>query len=171
MTRKRTSSASEMIYDALCTLLIEKQKEYSELSIQDIVDEAGVCRNSFYRSYDSKDDILIRKYDELFLQDSKTEVSSYTQFLNDIFETVKENKRFFLAFYHSNTGKYFDLISKHLIRSNTDLDIDQIDAEHYYHYASKAWIGLGIITEWVKRGCDMPVSELSDLLLNFDIRK
>ena len=31
MTRKRTSSASEMIYDALCTLLIEKQKTISTM--------------------------------------------------------------------------------------------------------------------------------------------
>jgi AcrR family transcriptional regulator len=165
-------SVSQMIYEALCTLLIEEKRDYNDLSIQDIVEKAGVCRNSFYRNYDSKDDILISKFNRIFLPDAPKNMENDPKdafdFLYGVFSLIKENRRFFLAFYYSNTRKYFEMISSYLIATNTSQDITDVGPSDYYHYASKVWISLGLFTEWIIRNCDLPVDELCDQILNYD---
>ena len=172
MTHKRKMSVSQMIYEALCTLVIEEKRDYNDLSIQDIVEKAGVCRNSFYRNYDSKDDILISKFNQIFLpeepKNTKNDSKDAHEFLCYVFSLIKENRRFFLTFYYSNTRKYFEMISSYLIATNTIRNITDVDSSDYYHYASKVWISLGLFTEWIIRNCDLPVDELCDQILNFD---
>ena len=175
MTHKRKMSVAQMIYEALCTLLIEDKRDYSDLSIQDIVEKAGVCRNSFYRNYDSKDDILISKFNQIFLpetpKNTENDPKNAHEFLCAVFSLIKENKRFFLAFYYSNTRKYFELISSYLISTNTIRNITDVNSSDYYHYASKVWISLGLFTEWIIRNCDLSINELCDQILNFDFTK
>jgi Transcriptional regulator len=58
---KRTQSAKDLISETLCNL-IEQKKKYQDISISDITNEGWVCRNSFYRIFNSKDDILKEKF-------------------------------------------------------------------------------------------------------------
>lgn len=51
-----TKLAKECIYTALLQLL--EKKPYEHITIQEIVDRAGVSRMAYYRNYESKDDIL-----------------------------------------------------------------------------------------------------------------
>lgn len=172
MTKKRKASAAQLIYEALCTLLIDEGRDYAGLNIQDIVEKAGVCRNSFYRNYTSIDDILISKYDQIFVPEAERKTESEPpdayEFLFSVFSLVKENRRFFLAFYYSNTRKYFERISSYLIATNTQRNIREVDPSDYYHYAAKVWISLGLLTEWVIRGCDLPIGDLCRQILDFD---
>lgn len=46
----------ESIQDALIILM--GKKEYSEISVTEIVKKAGVSRTAYYRNYNSKDDVL-----------------------------------------------------------------------------------------------------------------
>jgi AcrR family transcriptional regulator len=56
--KSRTVERTEgWIFQALMSLLDEKS--YSRISISDITKKAGVARTSFYRHYQSKDDILL----------------------------------------------------------------------------------------------------------------
>lgn len=164
-----------MIYEALCCLLIEEGQDYNNLNIQDIVEKAGVCRNSFYRNYSSKDDILISRFNQIFIPDpeksKEKEPGDAYEFLYFVFSLIKENRRFFLALYYSNTRKYFELISSYLIASNTQHDIKEVDSSDYYHYAAKVWISLGLFTEWIIRDCDLPIDELCKAVLEFDFTK
>lgn len=59
---KRPVSVSELICDALLRL-IKRGRPYAEITIQEIADEAGACRNSFYRNCSSKADISAKDYD------------------------------------------------------------------------------------------------------------
>ncbi len=58
---KQTKRTRKWIFNATMKLL--GKKPYDEIKIANITDEAGVARQSFYRNFDSKDDIL-RKYIE-----------------------------------------------------------------------------------------------------------
>jgi hypothetical protein len=58
---KRTRS---WIFEALMTLMDEKP--YSEITVSDIVEKAGIARQTFYRSYDNKDDVILQFFDKLF---------------------------------------------------------------------------------------------------------
>ena len=63
--RKRLVKVTDLIVEGLCRLVENGEKPFSELTVQDIVDEAGVCRNSFYRNYAEKDDIFRKQFAEM----------------------------------------------------------------------------------------------------------
>lgn len=61
------------VYITEAFLLLLKKKEYREISITEICKKAGVTRMSFYRNFESKEDILFRKVRDItdsFLKDS-----------------------------------------------------------------------------------------------------
>lgn len=47
-------------------LLLMKQKHFSEITVTDITAKAGVSRLTFYRNFESKEDILLRYFDTIF---------------------------------------------------------------------------------------------------------
>ena len=58
MKIKREALVSEYIEEAL--LLLLEKKEYKAITISEICQKAGVTRMSFYRNFESKEDILRR---------------------------------------------------------------------------------------------------------------
>lgn len=49
------------VYITEAFLLLLKKKEYKKISITEICKKAGVTRMSFYRNFESKEDILLKK--------------------------------------------------------------------------------------------------------------
>lgn len=71
MKIKREALVSVYITEAL--LLLLKKKEYKDISIVEICKKAGVTRMSFYRNFESKEDILrkkVRYITDSFLEES-----------------------------------------------------------------------------------------------------
>ena len=71
MKIKREALVSVYITEAL--LLLLKKKEYKDISIVEICKKAGVTRMSFYRNFESKEDILFKKVRDVtdsFLKES-----------------------------------------------------------------------------------------------------
>lgn len=56
----------EYITDAMFKLL--EKKDYARITVQDLVDRAGVCRASFYRNYFTMDEVIDRFLDGLFTE-------------------------------------------------------------------------------------------------------
>ena len=56
MKIKREALVGEYITDAL--LLLMQRKDYKDISITELCEKAGVTRMSFYRNFESKEDIL-----------------------------------------------------------------------------------------------------------------
>jgi AcrR family transcriptional regulator len=71
---KRPCKVTALICEALCQLIQEK-RPYEDISLQEIVDKAGVCRNSFYRNYHSKEDIFKEKFQEVCAESGQVFVS------------------------------------------------------------------------------------------------
>lgn len=61
---KRSKQSAEAIFMALTQLI--KQKDYSSITITDIVSEAKIGRTTFYRCFDSIDDVLQHQCDSSF---------------------------------------------------------------------------------------------------------
>ena len=59
MKIKREALVDVYITEALLRLL--KKKEYRDISITEICERAGVTRMSFYRNFESKEDILVKR--------------------------------------------------------------------------------------------------------------
>lgn len=138
------------------------------------MDEAGVCRNSFYRNYRSMDDIFQKRFLKI-CKDSDTLFRDGTPYdYYDVFASVctqyQKNKRFFKCFYKADPKSYFDTIIHQIILSNTLPDTTVLAPEDYYIYACKAWTGMDIATEWLSRDCGISVEELTDILRRFALK-
>lgn len=66
---KCSYESSAMIYDALVTLMDEK--EYSKIKINELCERAKLGRVTFYRHYDTIDDVLRKKLDDHLLDFKK----------------------------------------------------------------------------------------------------
>ena len=166
--RKRLVKVSDMIADGLCDLIEKGEKPYSELTVQDIVDAAGVCRNSFYRNYDGKDDIFRKQFLAFSNEpDDEPPLQHFDYF--DIFRYAcrlfDRHQRFFRCFYRANPAMYFETIVGRVIQSNAPGAIPA--PQEYYLYAARAWTGIGLMTEWLLRGCDLSIDELTAVLKTF----
>lgn len=79
MKTKRKALVDIYITEAL--LLLLKKKEYKDISITEICKKAGVSRISFYRNFESKEDILLKKIKNVtdsFLKESAISYKSDT---------------------------------------------------------------------------------------------
>ena len=60
---QKNTYVKRQITDALLSLL--KEKPLSDISVSELTDKAGIGRVSFYRNYQSKEDILREESDRL----------------------------------------------------------------------------------------------------------
>lgn len=84
-----------------------RDKEYDEISIQDIVDKAGFSRNTYYRNFNNIDEILdyyLDSYVDKFIADSK--IHSLPVDSNEYFNVVTNH------FTDSQTIKLYSLLIK-----------------------------------------------------------
>ena len=61
---KRAIRSSNMIFDALDVLI--DQKNYQDITVSELVDQAQVGRATFYRNFDNIEDVLRFKCDQVF---------------------------------------------------------------------------------------------------------
>lgn len=62
---KRSYESSGMIYNALAELM--KEKPYDKIKINELCERAKLGRVTFYRHYDTIDDVLRKKFDDMLL--------------------------------------------------------------------------------------------------------
>jgi AcrR family transcriptional regulator len=65
----KKQEANEFVKECITTALLKmlKERDFSDITITDLVKRAGVSRISFYRNYESKEDVL-RKHIHLLLK-------------------------------------------------------------------------------------------------------
>lgn len=155
------------ITQALFSLM--KKKNYGSISITEITNKAGVGRNSFYRNFNSKEDII-----EKWIQNITND------FLNTSNISLKNdsNKTYFIKLF-SHLVKYKDeaiLISNanltHLLKNefeNRLLAIYKNDFNNYKSYFLAGGI-FNVYYYWLINGSKETPEELSTKLVNL-IRK
>lgn len=100
--RLSNEESNRFTCECLKTALIHlvAQKNYNDISVSELIKEAGVSRNSFYRNYGTMDALLntvkedaISAVSELLKSRDKYEIK--TDWYLDIFRIVKERQREF----------------------------------------------------------------------------
>ena len=61
---KRTKKSAELIFNSFSLLLSEKK--YEDIKVTEVIEKAQVSRATFYRNYDSLEDILRYECDQKF---------------------------------------------------------------------------------------------------------
>ncbi len=171
---KRSIQSSKWIYGALTKLM--NKMDYKDIRVTEIVKEAELGRATFYRNFDSKDDVLQYICDKTFKE--------LLDFFNEYQKkySVQQNSEFlkpFLYFFDKHT-----LIVKQLIQADkqnmlsTSLAkaleafkpqyrkmVADADKTWDYFVAIRCGVTISVLIQWIKNEKNIHPEELSNLLL------
>ena len=160
-----SDSVKEAIIIALVQLM--EKKDFHKITIQNIVDRAGVGRSSFYRNFSSKEDILSRYISSIF-DATKYEQSPYAEdklrdYIISQFRVCRKNHRFFRSLQKNNL--------LYLLYQQATLNAKQnIDTFGLYYNAYQAVFcsngTIGVIIEWIERDFQESEEDLADMFID-----
>lgn len=168
---KRSMQSVQMIIDALLQLLNHKQLQ--KISIKDLCESAGVGRVTFYRHFDSIDDVLRRHCDDRFDQLRQYLLNYYKDSQSEPFL-----KPLLMYWYHDSQ------ILEILIRYNkqdmireafmqmiqtmkkksvqTGISDDNMSS---YQLVIQSSVAIAVLGKWIENGKDVPPDALSQSIL------
>lgn len=159
----RKNAVIQDINHALLDLL--KTKSLSDISISEITTTAQVSRNSFYRNFSSKEEI-IEKYIHSLLKTWKeeydlTEKDSNPELFGSLFHHLKEHQDLYLLLKERDL---FYLFSKAYLSLFGPTEEDN----NFAAYTKGFMAGgvLGWIEEWFNRGLQESAETMTTLLVN-----
>lgn len=133
--------AKDYITQALFLLI--NLKNYDEITITDIAKKAGVTRISFYRNFESKEDILRQEMKKRF-ENVKVDINSEFS-IGTMFVFFNQNKDLISAMFKSKR----EVLLLELIESD---NIQELPLEMAYSVATVNYLLLGWANVWYQRG-------------------
>lgn len=160
MNIKGMSYAQIQITAALLKLI--QQKTLNEISITDITKEAGVGRASFYRNYQSKEDILNQYLKRLlseWYEKIKGQPTDHGTWQLSLMEHYYENRDFYMALQKAGLS---NLQLQNIIEvCGPKPEDDNLNA---YFHSLLAYSVYGWIIEWISRGMQETPEQLYEML-------
>ena len=163
--RESNEITRECIENALIELM--KKKKFEDITITDICEKAGVSRTSYYRNYESKDDILSE-----YIHSINDELSNTLLKYNAI-DNTKESWVALLTKAKELSSKF-----KILINANCGEKIMMEVAKSMNKYTSKEnkglyysniyWSGsiVFVLEIWIINNFDISINELAEIASN-----
>jgi len=169
--------SKEWIMNSLIVLM--QVKNYNEITISEIAEKAGVVRRTFYRNFDSKEDVL-ESYLNLLFQKFSDILSNYSEINCDIslrilFNICKENSSVFKALENSNMLglmlKKWNMILPvlHNLLLHKIKQFPQMESEKSLEYllAFNAGGIFNLVVKWMEEGMILSPDELADIVYAF----
>lgn len=167
-TDKRSMKSANAFCESLAVLL--KRKSYDEISISDICQECGLARTTFYRLFDTVDDILIYQFDRLFEKSlteyiSQPKSSKKISYAKILLKIALSNKPLIQAIVSSGRNDLFDFATRkrdYAITQNMNLDINE--KERMYCTPMLNAMIFAVIKTWIANDCRETTDELYRLI-------
>ncbi len=158
--KEKNSYVREHILKTLIDLM--KNEEFESITIYRLVAEAGVGRSSFYRNYDSKEDVLQqeakRLKSELNLICKSDDPNNIRLKLLRTLDFFQQNSDFYCTLYQ--TG-FKQIIEDSIIDMNEQMiDLPNLTA---YTISGFSYLIYGWMIEWIKRGMQESSNELIEM--------
>ena len=161
---KRSKKSAQIICESLASLMY--QKTYYDISISDICHKCGIARTTFYRLFDTIDDVLLYQFDTLFeeslreytSQDLSLKNQSYAKIILSI---VLNNRPLIQAITSSGRSDLFDFSTRkkeNIIVQNMNLNINK--KERMYCTPMLNAMIFAVIKTWISNGCQETADEL-----------
>lgn len=155
--------AKDYIMEGLLQLM--KKKNYNDITITDITKSAGVNRVTFYRNFNTKDDVIkecLKICDDNF---NKTKNSNDTG-LYQMLQFFEINKRTISLLYKSNCSH---LLTEHILHTwNYNKSDTNIVA---YIKSAWAYFMFGWANEWYLRGMQESPEQMVEIFENMQKNK
>ena len=136
------------------TKLMEK-KNFSDITVTEIVQTAGVARASYYRNFTSKEEVLIKVTDEIWQNyREKAAKLSYDFFGYDsillVFRYFKTYKHFILCVYKAGLAYiYLDIFDRQLEEQIGDMPYNDVGRYKIYFYSGALY---NVFLKWLEGG-------------------
>ena len=170
---KRSIQSMEWIYEALEQLM--DVKDYSKITVTDVVNKANLGRTTFYRHFETIDDVLKMKCYEKFKE--------FRQYCIDYYKSndVNDNSflKPFLRYWYDNS-KIIELLIKanreNIIKESLTKEVkffieassvskNQVIASHLNYFVEmRVSNSISILTEWIKNDKNLKPDELADII-------
>lgn len=171
---KKPNPSSERSKKWLTASLLNLMNEnpYSKITIQDISKNADLVRQTFYKNFDTKDDILenyigklLMDFGQNFLEENKCDMKNFiTRHIN----FWSDNSEFLSLLIKNNLTYLLDKQYKNHIPKLIDVlmqkKIDTDSANHKYALAYLSGAIVNVLVEWIYSDKDYSIDELSDLI-------
>lgn len=166
---KRKHPVNLFVRDCITKALFKliKTKNYNDITISELVKTAGVSRNSFYRNYQSIEDIL-RQY---LIEQTTIWWNNYISHLHpniieEIFQHFLNMKEEIQLLYKANLSY---LLMEHIIMCGKQSITGEISNTYQTAFMSGGLCGL--TNEWILRGMKETPKEMQTLFLHQNQQK
>lgn len=146
-------------------LLLLEKKTWHEISIQDIIRKSGVSRMTYYRHFDSKEDILIQLFDAFLQTIADHTPQSFTKankriFLTKLFTVIKEYRKFIRILIMND--QYIGMIHR-----TNHFYLKQTATSGQQPFKLIGFIGFisNVCFHWVRQDCQDSLEELVETCL------
>ncbi|MBP7736408.1 MAG: TetR/AcrR family transcriptional regulator [Spirochaetes bacterium] len=166
----RIVKSRALILDALLELM--KDKAYAEISITELAEEACVARQTIYRNFSGKDEILLHYMDGVFdgyFRDI-VDMMHRKEYIGDMSMSLlriwKENKKLFLALQGAGLiHKTLERFSQYALMLQKHLDTRSGKKSVHHAYAAHFIAGgtYMVLSKWFQDNMKVPVEEMGDL--------
>lgn len=148
------------ITNALIHLL--KEKDLKNLTITEVCLEAEIGRASFYRYYNSLEEVLNKKSLQLIIDwgeklEHNPEATAQRVF-ESLFEHFQEHKEFYSILYHYQLTQVILTTIKEKLELHPNLPNATAYGKSFFSYAIFGWIN-----EWILRGMQEDPDQLNQL--------
>lgn len=151
----------EHLTDSLVTLL--EEKPMSGISVSELCDAAGVGRTSFYRNFETKEDILKTKIEHLFhglvSEWEKEPTRPLDQLVYQVFSHLEANRGFYGLLHKRGLTYLLKDIILELCGFNTEQEVIPAYSSAYAAFFLYGWIEV-----WLRRGMRETAAELAGYL-------
>ena len=165
---KRSYQSVQLIIQALLRDL--NQHPLQEITIRALCENAGVGRVTFYRHFDSIDDVLRKHCDDTFdqlknyLQKFYEEHSKHEPFLKPFLQFWYQDSQILEILIRYNKQ---DMIREALMRmiQSTKRRPEKSEALNAYHVAVQIAVAIAILSKWIEHGKNVSVDVLTQSIL------
>ena len=157
---QKNTWVKRQITAALLNLL--KEKKLADISVSELTEMAGVGRVSFYRNYQTKEDILREESDRLIqewgkLYEANPESAPETLFPS-LFDFYREHRDFYTTLYEAGMSTIMMDTIISTIQMTPEMPNLEAYMKSFWAYGIYGWM-----LEWIKRGMQESGSELIGL--------
>ena len=161
---ERTHPANIFVCECIMQSLFRlmKRKAYPKITVTDIVREAGVSRNSFYRNYQSIEEItqfLEQKTSEWW-NEFITCPDRYPHVISEMFGHFLNMKEEIDLLYHAGLSH---LLMEHIIRCGKQSRTEEIKNTYQVAFMSGGLCGL--VNEWIIQGMKETPEQMEQIFL------
>ncbi|QAT42476.1 TetR/AcrR family transcriptional regulator [Aminipila luticellarii] len=166
MRRKNTTSDMMKGYMAEALLMLMEKKDYADISISEIAAKAGVNRSTFYRNFNSKNEIIKYYFKQIIYKhyfSVSSEPTSIPNYLLEMFTHYYGYKKELLLMHRANvTHIILEALDEAFSAIHTDTTVES-------HYATRYHTGgiYNVFLLWFEGGMKETPAEITKITCSY----